>query len=481
MDKGSIRLSKARYNSKAALISLPNWVPIEVASNGCFEVETGTKDSLHHYTANYLWGKDVSLQQMPVLIQGNGTPWDLGNLYLMHIIERTLEIRRTVNMQTIRSKAAGLLDYLKWLEDSDNDPMFFPKKTFLRVTYQYNHSLHQQVSTGAISASTARKFINSISAFYRYLAKQPFIVGEKGFDNPPFEEQVTWIPIKNSIGRVRTVKSVSTDLSQSHQVRKKANLTDIIIDGGSLKPLEEKDQIILIKALMKSSNIEMRLIHFVALFTGARIQSICTLRLSHLINLPSSGVGYINIKAGRGTSIDTKGDKRQTIQIPLILIEMLRTYYQSQRALRRRIKFKNDFKDDNYIFLSQRGIPFYKSRYDEQLGRKLHQTRAPRDAASIREFVKTIRKDLQKTYPSFYYRFHDLRATFGMNLVNRCLQKIENGQMTYLEALEIVRTRLGHTSRETTETYLRYHTNISQSEKLQEDYESYLIKLMNEA
>lgn len=477
-------MSKKRYNSCASIAYLPIWKPIEVVSKGQtsdIEINVDSDASRYSYSARYAWGDKQFLQQMPALIRGNGIPWAIGNHYLINIIERDLNIKGAVNMQTIRSKATDLLDYLRWLEDSGSNPMSFPAKAFQRVTYQYNHFLHQQVATGAIAASTARRFINSISDFYRYLAREPTLIGSNGFDNPPFEEQVAWLPIKNDMGQSKTVKVVSTDLSQSHHVPKKSNFQDTIQDGGALKPLDVKDQIILIKYLLNSPNIEMRLIHLIAIFTGARIQSICTLRFSHLQIPKDFENSYINIHAGRGTSVDTKGGKRQVLQIPCVIIEMLKTYYHSDRARRRREKFQLDYGNDNYVFLSQQGIPFYKSLYDEQLGRQPHQTRTPRDAASVREFVKNLRRSIQKDHPNFYYRFHDLRATFGMNLVNRCLHKIETGQMTYLDALEIVKERLKHSSRETTERYLKYQVNKNRTSSLQDDYESFLLTLIKEA
>ncbi len=61
----------------------------------------------------------------------------------------------------------------------------------------------------------------------------------------------------------------------------KAHNSEVIVDGGELSPLTVEEQIIILKALLKSSR-EYQLMFYLALFTGARLQTICTLRICHL-------------------------------------------------------------------------------------------------------------------------------------------------------------------------------------------------------
>lgn len=473
-------MAKSRYQSKAALITLPQWVPIEALPMD--SEEGGIKIDAHPlgYKALYLWEEGAGVPQMPVLIQGDGRPWRLGNLCLMHWLQQTYELKGSVNMQTVRSRAAGLVDYLRWLEDTGSDPMSFPRKPFLRVTYRYNRALHQQVASGALATSTARRFISSVAALYRSIALVPLIPEFEGFDNPPFEDKTTWFSISSSSGSENKIKILSTDLSQSLRIPRKTAQHSQIMDGGSLKPLTETDQVLLLKQLNQSPNIEMRLMHYIALFTGARVQTICTLRVGLLKHQRTPGLNYMNIPVGRGTCIDTKGDKQQVLQFPTWLLDMITTYCRSERAARRLAKFGDDYGDENYIFLSQQGNPYYRSRYDEAKGRSIRKTRVPRDAGSIREYVKTLRKEIQESNPEFFYRFHDLRATFGMNLVNRHLEQIEHGEISYISALEMVKTRMGHTSRETTEKYLKYQNDNQVISSLQDDYERHLMSLIKE-
>ena len=45
---------------------------------------------------------------------------------------------------------------------------------------------------------------------------------------------------------------------------------------------------------------------YLALFTGARLQTICTLRIKNLIVCELDSHGFIRLPVGAGTGIDTK-------------------------------------------------------------------------------------------------------------------------------------------------------------------------------
>jgi integrase len=55
------------------------------------------------------------------------------------------------------------------------------------------------------------------------------------------------------------------------------------VDGGELSPLTVEEQATILKALQKSSR-EYQLMFYLAFFTGARLQTICTLRIKCLLN-----------------------------------------------------------------------------------------------------------------------------------------------------------------------------------------------------
>jgi integrase len=81
----------------------------------------------------------------------------------------------------------------------------------------------------------------------------------------------------------------------------------------------------------------------------------------------------------------------------------------------------------------------------------------------------------------FHYRFHDTRATFGMNLTDHQFTLIEQGKATLKSAREFVQIRMGHESSTTTDRYLQYRQSSKLVHRAGEEYESHLRRLSERA
>ncbi|NHZ84186.1 hypothetical protein F2P44_33810 [Massilia sp. CCM 8695] len=235
---------------------------------------------------------------------------------------------------------------------------------------------------------------------------------------------------------------------------------DTIEDGGKLRPLPADEQAWLRDALLTCDHTETILIHALALATGARIQTVLTFRVK-TVNSPIRGSGLVRILAGphRGhnTGIDTKNNKCITLQVPDWLYFDLQTYAGSDRARRRRKKAPGGDHPDQYLFLSPQGLPLYVAKQDQHYGERL--SRHKKRGQTVRAYIaKYIIPHVRRSHsPTFSYRFHDLRATFGMNLMDACKKRIEAGEITYTAALNMVSGRMCHSSPVITERYFNYH------------------------
>ncbi|MDZ7901136.1 MAG: hypothetical protein U5L01_00695 [Rheinheimera sp.] len=106
-----------------------------------------------------------------------------------------------------------------------------------------------------------------------------------------------------------------------------------IVDGGKLRPLSKIEQENLVKALIDIGNPEMTIAFLIALTSGARIQTVFTLRLKHIIELNTNDFGEIPISVGMGTGVDTKFQKKMSIYLPTWLIRKKLRHMQAQREL----------------------------------------------------------------------------------------------------------------------------------------------------
>ena len=223
---------------------------------------------------------------------------------------------------------------------------------------------------------------------------------------------------------------------------------------------------------------------YLALFTGARLQTICTLRINCLFNRESDSHGFIRLPVGAGTGIDTKFQKPMTLLIPNWLVQDLKIYINSEQARLRRQKSNDGDSDENYVFLTKLGTPFYTSKAEQQelteqikasdsFGARLKLY----EGEAVRSYLKVVLlPEIRLIDPQFQsFKFHDLRASFGMNLLESQLQHLPEGHSA-MTAVEYVQARMGHRNISTTLQYLNYKSRLQWRSKIQHEYESSLMK-----
>lgn len=421
----------------------------------------------YHY--RFVWdddaGRGFNYNLFPVVLDQNAAPWPLGTLYIL----AQLESERIPIMNTYHSMAGDLADFKKWLDahERPDDLMFqFPKIKLRRVTYRYSGHLQQQADAGEISPATAKRRMGTVVAFYRRLMETNYFQPEY----PPWEERHYQFAYKTTEGRTVSKKVISTDVGI--RVPKSEDPFDgTIQDGGKLRPLTGNEQNWILEATKAKGNTECYLIQLFMLATGARIQTACTLRLRHFMypdtrySKALTGNGEVlKLKAGPGSGIDTKNNKNGVLQVPRPIYELLHTYALSERAKVRRGRFmaKHGDHSDPYLFLTQQGNPYYMAkaeavRFNPDLDRRHEKTGQP-----VRQFLKEhvipyVREHYDKR---FYYRIHDTRASFGMNMNELLMELVQKGTITLGRARMILKDLLWHESFATTDRYLNYRSQM---------------------
>ena len=471
------KTGQGRYDSTARRVLISEFRPVTL----CF-LETrdcGASSSLPDY--KFVEGEKGYLPNFPVLIQSDGEPWAIGNLYLITKLHK----EASYESKTFRGIADHLLDYLRFVDEEKLDYLFFPKNDRLKVTFRYRQRLIEFVNNGQLSASTASARINAVVNFYREIINWNLIDGDK-FDGIAFIEIKKYISVTSSYGIQKNLKVNSHNLAIPNQ--KKQRQSEYINDGGMLRPLTVDEQSCVLKALLKSSR-EYQLMFYFALFTGARVQTIGTLRLKHLKGDFDSN-GYLRLSIGAGSQIDTKRGKRMTLLVPGWLVQDMRIYVVSDEAKKRRDRSFYGATEDNYVFLSKSGVPYYTSkkeifdhsdsRISESAG-MIDRARdvAIQDGAALRTHIQQILfPRIRCDSPSFQdFTFHDLRATFGMNLLESQLQHM--GDQNITAAVEYVRQRMGHANIEMTMQYLKYKSRLKWKNTVQHEFENQLFSHIN--
>lgn len=471
------KTGQGRYDSKARRVLVPEFrlLRLNFLETHTHANPNGLPD--HSFSAN----SDGYLPNFPVLIQGNSEPWAIGNLYLISKVKH----EAGYESRTFRGIADHLLDYLRFLESEGLDYLHFPKNNRLKVTFRYRKRLIDFVTDGVISTSTASARINAVVNFYRYITRWNLIDDER-IEGVAFEEVTKYINVTSEIGITQNLKINSHNLAIASP--KKQSQAEYINDGGDLRPLTFREQSYVLKALLESSR-EYQLMFYLAFFTGARVQTLGTLRIKNLQGGLDSN-GYLRLPVGAGTQIDTKRGKRMTLLVPGWLVKDMLIYSKSAEAKKRRSRSYYGETENNYLFLSKNGVPYYTSkkeildRQDSRISTTAGMIDRVRDVtiqdgAALRTHIQQIiLPRIYLTNPDFQkFTFHDLRATFGMNLLESQLQHM--GDQSITAALEYVQQRMGHSNKEITMQYLNYKSRLQWKSSIQHEFENKLFEHVN--
>lgn len=275
--------------------------------------------------------------------------------------------------------------------------------------------------------------------------------------------------------------------------RAQGAFSQTIRDGGSLRPLTAEEQGWVLEAALEKGNTEAYLIQLFMLSTGARIESVCTLRMHHFIDpLPhysgfvTDEYGSYRLKAGPGTGVDTKNNKSGILHVPKRVYKEIHTYIHSQRASVRRARYvKNYQRDpglDAFVFLTSQGNPYYESK-SENFFNANKEKRHTKSGQTLRQFIKDHAVPyIRENYDArFAYRPHDLRGSFGMNMTALLMRDVEDKKRSLHSAQLLVKELMWHEYMKTTEGYLQYRSKNAHFVAAVNGYGTYLSQLIDAA
>ena len=417
--------------------------------------------------------KDVYASAFPVVIKSDGIVWDKAALYLNALA------KQRKSSKLLKTVGDDLLDFLRFMETHNIDMLYIAIEKELRVTYRYRQDLLNREKLGR---NTAAQRISRIVAFYEYCFDNNLFTKEELKNRLPKKlkdslfvkrKEKRWR--KNTQGFGFQIEYEVSDLSIPRTPSAEQS-TDAIQDGRQLHPLSEEEQEIFNKYLKEHASRLFQLICIIALCTGARLQVICTLRVKDIKKMkdgPTVKGVFKALKVGNNTTIDNKQDKPYKVFFPIWLVEELAEYIDSKEWKERAAKsyYKNN---NNYVFLSKFGNTLYTSRLEKKDREQNKYTVEPHDHG-VEKSGEAIRKYLNDIWilmeennePIRKFSFHDLRATFGLNL----LRYLESDSTLNLEEiLEEIKERMGHSSRVITESYINYHARNKAYERVSEQY-----------
>ncbi|CAI8941104.1 site-specific integrase [Pseudomonas sp. IT-P4] len=441
----------------------------------------GVDSSVHGYQVSELLGDAISrsIFNLPFLFHRNGEPWIEANSYILNLVRDKHSKSRPTD--EARRKASRLLDYLIFCESNNINWLDFSgKRITQRPTYRYHRHLIDMPERGA---QVANQYTGVVYGFYKFVSNNWHEIDITRVDTV---REINFY-VENAYGISREITVEKRSQTQSYNRTKNVPMGFVDDEGECLRPLANVQLAELINIIeLDSWSAQERLIILSAVMTGARKQTVLTLRVKHVEALEKSKLqsdGSYLLKAGPGTGIDTKNSKPQTLHVPKQLAEDLITYVRSPYAKRRRQKFQAAYalkhpelvpiaEDEMYVFISEQNNCYYMASTDPR-----YPFAKSRPLGAVTD---TLKKKIMRSASSEFpkdFTYHWLRATFAYQLYQRLTPRLKDGTLQPGDEISIIQSRLHHERRETTENYLKLFTMIPEKILAQEDYEDVLFKL----
>jgi integrase len=352
--------------------------------------------------------------------------------YLIH--------RHLTGKENSSFEAKGLRLYFDFLEVINKSWLDGSDETFNRPISLFSKYLKSSFEKGEIAGTVAIGYFNIISRFYQFHL-------EKGqvFNGTPISFKTKKIEV-NTNSLTNHIAKYSVEINT---VDCAPNIPSTA-KSSELKPLSKEHLKLLFKTLKEKSTPEFFLICFIAQTTGLRIGEIADLKLEHISKYDDEPI--FNLYVGPQVGHHTKGNQNGVIKVNKTVMNIIKEHTLTSAYLKRLGRFKGD---KPYLILNRKGQQYTQEVLSVMFNQFMHQHIKPID-------------------PSFSYKFHDLRATFGVSIMKACL----DSKMSRSEALAYTQNQMRHKSLETTLHYLEYWTHSAvneQKSKMQEDLLSSVI------
>ena len=418
--------------------------------------------------------ENIYCPRFPSLIKSDNTVWHLASAYFNHLL-----IDQKKSTALLESVASDLIDFLRFLEATELDILYLPPRPEKRVTYQFHTTLLQRIRLGLISPSTARQRMNRVLRFYDFLLAENIFTSAE-LKNRPYEKVKTYVSCITSLGDIYKKQVSSSNLKIRHSPR--LSYGEEIIDGGRLHPLSPNEKKVFLQYLEQFASRDFQLICYLALYTGARLQTICTIRAFHIKEMiAKQTVNNIDdtytLRVGGKSIIDTKGGYEHNLKVPGWLIKDINQYLCSESWQKRASQSLYKARDENYVFLTKLGNPYYTSikeiedhnlqLFSKKIKFSMHKGNAARQALTkLIHLMHKNKEDIRR------FTLHDLRATFGVDLLISAAKHVDDID----QIIPYIQQRMGHRNVMNTIHYIRYITFAKTSKDLEKKFENILYK-----
>jgi len=399
-------------------------------------------------TASYISKESVSYsggdecpEGLPTLYDRTGHFVAVANLWF-------LDLKRIKRLIDINTAAKALLRYWKFLERENLKWNCFPPVNRLKPTYRFrSDDLLASAREGKIAFSTANSCMGQVVRFYTWAIENHHLVISDERE-APFKLAFVARQNNDMLAHLRPRILVQTsDL----RIRVPGHASSVI---STLTPLS-MEHLSLVTAHLNGQSKEFILMTLLACECGLRLSEACSFTVNALFEArPASELkSRFHITVGPRNGVKTKFGKTRTIEVSVVLLNLLQHYALSDRREKRLSRWQRQCRQALKIFPDAPRA----DEYTEDMSPRFEPLFISQQGNSVRPEVLNarwvaFRNILRQQDPGFRYRFHDLRSTYATYRLHNLL---ESG-LSEGEALDCLMGWMGHQNESTTFKYIRF-------------------------
>lgn len=376
---------------------------------------------------------------------------EIGHVVYPQSLYLASKLRGEGKIEDTSSIANGLLLYTRWLEsthhvqfDEHGDEIPPQYLTYNSLTafeeegapWQFAEFLIANSRHGesngdeAWSVSTIRSYMNAVLGFYKWLRREGYLIDRDDGVVTHYEDKLVRKKNTNQHDMLAHIKASAEKFHvQTNNIMKLFPKAVIRKSHQDLKPLTESHEDVF------EEYVDQLPMPFPLMF---RLSKACGLRIKELGLFPAGRIGMLETEGLDVVPItlhETKFSKPRVVEVPVDIYEELEIYFyseQRQKNIRKREEL-NDGSVGNYLFVSNKGKPY--------------------TLPTLEKHFNNLRKLIREDYPSWYYRPHDLRATFATRWLEEqsCIREVG-----YDYLLDELKTLMGHADSSMTEKYITF-------------------------
>lgn len=415
--------SKGYYSYALTTLNCDLYPELKVRVNGEGEIEP--------YAPSRSKKKE---NKLPQIVTSLGKLVYPQNLYL------TVYARKT---QSIATRAQALLMFTRWLDLTDKsyrdvfaDPSDGVGCEFADFLVRCVIGDHE--AGLKLALSTAKTYMRFVVDFYKWMNREGVLVWSDKVK--PFEFTLKRIPRKSNknVDMLSHTKRNYEIVVQTTSVMNKFPRSAKVPPHKKLKPLPEYELEVLDTYINRVEfSVRNRLMIELAYKGGLRIKEVASLN-EGAIYQPSLGEVECELALNTSNGVQTKNDLSRVTKIPASLMTLLYDYKISE---------------GRQSIVDSLGTLSEGSQFEPRLflsNRTLLGSIRPN---TIQGIWSDLRSEIRLVHTTWYYKFHDLRATFATDFL---LQKVRDSDLPLDFFFSELKSLMGHSESTDTMVYINF-------------------------